>query len=70
MEGATEMKIESTVEAIMIKTLTENFCKKCPHYPLSRNISNCDDCFVDQIENIADESYDYWKEVENESETI
>lgn len=53
------MKIESLEEAVMIRALTVNFCKQCPHYSLNHNISKCDDCFVDKIERLADESYDY-----------
>ena len=59
------MKIESSEEAIMLKALTVNFCKRCPHYSLTRDISACDDCFVDQIERLAGESLLYWKKVED-----
>lgn len=64
------MKIESSEEAIMIKALTVNFCKRCPHRSVTRDIANCDDCFVEAIEKLAGESLLYWKKVENESETI
>lgn len=64
------MKIESLEEATMVKALTVEFCKKCPHRSVTRNIANCDDCFVEAIEKLADESNDYWRKVEYESETI
>lgn len=64
------MKIETKEEAIMVRALTVNFCKQCPHYSIDRDISSCNDCFVDKIENLANESYIYWKKIENESGTI